>query len=234
MAQTSHKEIFHEPRHGQILDITGANFNIACSVTEFARSLPHQIVSNKEVAAIKFRHIFLALVFLTLAGCVTTAKMPEICTLNFKANTNCEEIRTPPKGKSLIVLYRPHLFFQGGAWPDMWIGEYDVGPLKDKTFLTLVVDPGNYVVLAKRTNFFLNWQVPDMSKDLETEPDKIYYVKVTPHLENLFVIGSTVSVTGQGQISFVDEKKALAELNELKYEGAATYNEKYVRTEPSK
>jgi hypothetical protein len=177
----------------------------------------------------KFKEFFLALVFLSLAGCVTTVKMPDTCTLNYKANTNCEEIKMPPKGKSLIILYRPHLFFQGGAWPDMWIGEYDVGPLKDKTFLTLVVDPGNYVVLAKRTDFLFNWQVPDMSENLTTEPDKTYYVKITPHLESMFVVGSIVSVKGQGQIGFVDEKTALAELTELKYKGAATYNDEYVK-----
>ena len=178
--------------------------------------------------------IFLALVFLTSAGCATTGKMPETCTLNSKANINCEEIKTPPEGKSLIVLYQPHHFFQGGAWPDMWIGDYGIGPLKDKTFLTLVIDPGSYIVTAKRTNFMLNWQVRDVSEDLTTEPDKVYYVKVTPHLENLTVVGNVASVTGQGQISFVDAKIALAELTELKYKGAATYNNKYVKPDTAK
>jgi hypothetical protein len=177
---------------------------------------------TKEMVVRIIRDILLAFVFVTSVGCATTEKMPETCTLNFKANINCEEIKTPPEGKSLIVLYRPYDFFQGGAWPDMWIGDYDIGPLKNKTFLTLVIDPGSYIVTAKRTNFMLNWQVPDVSENLTAEPDKVYYVKVTPHLENLTVVGNVASVTGQGQISIVDAKTALAELTELTYKGAAT------------
>ena len=182
----------------------------------------------------KVRDIFLAFVFLATSSCATTVKMPETCTQNFKANTKCEEIKTPPKGKSLIFLYRPHRFFQGGAWPDMWIGDFDIGPLKDRTFLTVVVDPGTYVVTAKRTSFWRNWQVPDISENLTTEPDKAYYLKVTPRLESLTVIGNIASVTGQGQISIVDAQTARAELTELRYNGAATYNDEYVKPTTAK
>jgi hypothetical protein len=128
---------------------------------------------------------FISIVTITilLIGCVASPSQ-KTCTPKGKASLACEKNTAPSEGKALIYIYRPSLFFQAGAWPDMWINSHEIGPLSNNSFFIVTISPGEHTLLARQTSKWENWIVGDLNLKLKTEPGKVYYVRVMPQLKS--------------------------------------------------
>lgn len=166
---------------------------------------------------------FLAFIILfTLSSCAVTSKQP--CVPNGKATLACPTIVSANQEMATLYIYRPKMLFQGGAWPDMWLDSYEVGPLYNNSHYVLSIIPGEHVVLAKRTSSWENWVVPDFNLKFSVEAGKVYFLRVTPKLDSLFSIGYVTSVSGSGNMALVADENAKVEIKNNKYIGSSTYN----------
>lgn len=168
------------------------------------------------------KFISIITITLLLSGCVS-APAQKTCIPKGKASLVCEKYTAAPAGKALIYIYRPSIFFQAGAWPDMWINSNEIGPLSNNSFYAITVSPGEYNVLAKQTSKWENWIVGDLNLKLKVEPDKVYYVRVMPQLEKLYSVGFITSVSGTGEISQILKESAEREMQKIQYKGSASY-----------
>lgn len=168
------------------------------------------------------KFIYIVTITLLLSGCVS-APAQKTCAPKGKASLACEKYTAAPEGKALIYIYRPSIFFQSGAWPDMWINSYEVGPLTNNSFYSIAVSPGEYALLAKQTSKWENWIVGDLNLKLTVEPNKIYYVRIVPQLEKLYSIGLITSISGTGEIAQVSKESAEKEMQKVQYKGSASY-----------
>mgnify|MGYP006188477495 FL=1 len=126
------------------------------------------------------------------------------------------ELTSPKRGKSIIYIYRTKAFYQKSAWPDLFVNDISYGQLKNGGFAKIEVSPGKQLIEARRTNFFTNWQINDLTLPIECEADQVCFVRITATMDDIYVIGTIGGVTGHGNISLVPKHIAIDEISSLK------------------
>ena len=140
----------------------------------------------------------LSLIFiLSLFSCATPARGPEFAVTEAFS-----------KDKSSLYIYRPKLFYNGGAYSVIEIENQAVSlPLKNGGFPHIILNPGKVELAVIEGK---NWVLGDAYITLATQPWATYLLRITPILDSFSPLVSAgftqVSIAGHIDAKLVEPK----------------------------
>lgn len=125
-------------------------------------------------------------------------------------------LKPPTSSESQVYIYRPYRFFQGGAWPTVFINGEEVATLKNGGYIHYSLPPGNHAIKIGKKRMLSNWSMGDAQASTNTEIGKRYFYKLLVDPNDVGYIGGMVLVSGRARLVTVPEDEAVLELRELK------------------
>ena len=150
----------------------------------------------------KYKFYAIIIVQLFISGCGATGEI-------YKGLEPLKE------NNAQIYIYRPSKFYQGLAWPTVFIDGQDRFTLKNGGYVNTLLTPGDHTLKLGAANFFSNWSVGDIKVDLTLEPNQRYFYKLDLEFGSIAIVGSYTSVSGAVRLIEVSKENALKELKEL-------------------
>ncbi|CAM4160060.1 DUF2846 domain-containing protein [Pseudoalteromonas byunsanensis] len=142
-------------------------------------------------------------VAILISGCVATGE-------KFKGEL------AQPNDKASFYLYRPAKFFQGGAWPTVFINGEDRFTLKNGGYVHTYLPAGTHHFKIAKGHFLSNWIAGDLEFTVEVEPGKQYFYRFDIDFDNFGGGGNYISISGSIGVIPVTESEAFNSLSELR------------------
>lgn len=149
------------------------------------------------------------------------------CSSSYRLGEGFSKFNMVPQEKAALYIYRPRMFYKGGAFPTIYINGEAVSDLLNGGYFTDFFDPGFYKILIKKNpKIYTEWFMPELVADIELEPGQEYFLRVTPRDTGSFVVGNVVAMSSSSSMDLVQKENAIKEISKtrrLYIKGSNTY-----------
>ena len=121
-----------------------------------------------------------------------------------------------PESKAVVYVYRPSQLFNFGGWPNIYVDGNKVFSLKNGGYGVLNIDSGSHEIKAQGSMLLTNWYPGPQSVSLMFDQGGEYFIRVTPQMTDMMVVGSVGVAAGRAHMVVVSKDQALLEISETK------------------
>jgi hypothetical protein len=107
--------------------------------------------------------------FVVLSGCAT-----------IELGDKFQSLKSTPKDKATLYIYRPKTYFNWAGWPDVYIDNKKIAPLVNNSYFISYVMPGEHKIKAKGSTWGTNWYPGPMERNFTFSAGLSYYLRIRP------------------------------------------------------
>ena len=116
---------------------------------------------------------------------------------------------------SIIYIYRPSKFFQGGTWPTVFIDGEERFTLKNSGYIYLSLPEGNHKIRIGSSSILSNWAAEDLEFNLYVKNGQQSFYRFDLEFGGVSGAGSYMSISGSVGLTKVDKETAIKEIELL-------------------
>ncbi|MDH5182033.1 MAG: DUF2846 domain-containing protein [Gammaproteobacteria bacterium] len=128
---------------------------------------------------------------------------------NKASGTPFTKLAEVPKSHAVIYVYRPFSAIEGLSAPDIYVNDQLYGELQNRGYLPLAMPAGSVSLKIKS-------MIGTYDISIDTEPGKSYYLRVTPRIVNVTVIGNMAFSEKELVLAVIGEANATPEISDTK------------------
>jgi len=107
--------------------------------------------------------------FFVLSGCAT-----------IELGDKFQSLKSTPKDKATLYIYRPKTDFNWAGWPDVYIDNKQKTPLVNNSYFIAYVMPGEHKIKAEGSTWGTNWYPGPIERKFTFSAGSSYYLKIRP------------------------------------------------------
>ena len=149
------------------------------------------------------KYTILILVFLLATGCASRGDIFNGATLQ-------------PDDLASIYIYRPPEYFEGDAWPKVYVNEEEYSSLKDGRFVHMNLPEGRHTIKIRSGSFVSSWTAKDLDFTVWVQGGQQSFYRFDLHFGDISSAEEYMYVSGRAGLTKIDKETALEEMKPLR------------------